>query len=249
MLLLRVPFSLKKIPWIPMAIMAIISTAIPWALIGFSETKLTSSMTSILNATTPLWTVVVGMLFFKAVVSRMQWIGLGVAFLGLLFLLGINKNTIISVDFLGFIGMMGSSLCYAVGSQLSKRMEGVSMYQMTFGTLLCSMLFSGVAALLFESISMISLLSPANIGSLVGLGVFGSGIGYILFYYMIQKGSPEFATTVTYLVPASAILWGSTLLDEKIHMGIAGGLVFILTGVFLASKRRSAGTVVRKMET
>lgn len=245
MLILRKPFELRKIPWLSMALVALLNTAVPWAIIGFSETRLTSGMASVLNATTPLWTMVVGVVFFQAVTSRLQWLGMGVAFIGLIVLLGVNTESIISVDLLGFMCMISATLCYALGAQLSKRLlSGLSMYQITFGSLLCAMLGSGGAALSVESVSFTHLASPANIGALIGLGVFGSGIAYVLFYFMVQKGSPEFATTVTYLVPASAVIWGFALLHEKIYWSLLTGLAFILGGVFLASGRRPGKAAV-----
>ena len=69
---------------------------------------------------------------------------------------------------------------------------------------------SGVIALTTEKVELAKIAEPANIGSLVGLGIFGSGVAYILFNYMVLKGSPEFATSVTYLVPATAMIWGYT---------------------------------------
>jgi drug/metabolite transporter (DMT)-like permease len=240
MLVLRKPFELGKIPWVSMAVTALVNTAIPWAFIGFSETRLTSSMASVLNATTPLWTMIVGMVFFQAVTNKLQWIGMGISFIGLIVLLGLNPVSVISVDLQGFSCMIAATLCYAFGSQMSKRLlKGLSMYQITFGTLLCAMLGSGSVALSVERISFPHLASPANIAALIGLGIFGSGIAYILFYFMIQKGSPEFATMVTYLVPASAIIWGYTLLHENINWSLLTGLVLIIGGVFLASKHPS----------
>lgn len=237
MLALRKPFGLRQIPWLPMVIMALVNTAIPWALIAFSETRLTSSMASVLNATTPLWTLVVGVLFFRSVTNRMQWIGMGIAFIGLLVLVGVSPTSIVSVDLLGFACMLAATLCYAVGTHLSKRLSGgLSMYQITFGTLISTMLGSGVMAAATEGGSLAPLASPATLGAVIGLGVFGSGFAYILFYFMVQKGSPQFATTVTYLVPASAIIWGFTLLNEPISWRLVAGLVFILGGVYLANK-------------
>ncbi|MFD0693946.1 DMT family transporter [Paenibacillus sp. GCM10027628] len=240
MLVLRIPFAFRQIRWIPMVVMALINTAIPWAIIGFSETRLTSTMASVLNATTPLWTMVVGILFFQAVANRLQWIGMGIAIVGLIILLGVNTHSLISVDLLGFICMVAASLCYAIGSQLSKRLsKGLSMYQITFGTLLSAMLGSGSVAFLTEPIAFSHLASLPNIAALAGLGIFGSGIAYILFYFIVQKGSPEFATMVTYLIPASAMIWGYTMLNEQIHWSLLTGLVLILGGVFLAGRTRS----------
>lgn len=238
MLVFRKPFDFRRIPWIPMAAMALINTAVPWALIGFSETRLTSSMASILNATTPVWTIFVGMLFFKNVSTRTQWLGITIASIGLIVLLGINPESMISVDMIGFIGMLIASLCYGIGSQLSKRLlSGYSMYQITFGTLLTCMISSGSMAFASESISLSNIVSTANIPMIIGLGAFGSGIAYILFYYIIQNGSAEFATMVTYLVPCTALIWGYTLLNEEITWNLITGLFIVLGGVFIASKK------------
>ncbi|WP_235427016.1 DMT family transporter [Cohnella kolymensis] len=238
MLAFRKPFNLRMIPWIPMAAMALINTAIPWAFIGFSETRLTSSMASILNATTPVWTIFIGMLFFKNVSTKMQWLGISIASFGLIVLLGVNSETIISVDVIGFIGMLTASLCYGIGSQLSKRLlSGYSMYQITFGTLLTCMISSGSMAFATETVSYSDLISVSNIPMIIGLGAFGSGIAYILFYYIIQNGSAEFATMVTYLVPCTALIWGYSLLNEEITWSLITGLFIVLGGVFIAGRK------------
>ncbi|WP_339272969.1 DMT family transporter [Paenibacillus sp. FSL W8-0187] len=237
MLIMRKPFALREIRWLPTVVIAMINMALPWTLIGFSETRLASSMASVLNATTPIWTMLVGLVFFGSVFRRIQWMGMGVALVGLVILLGIRPGSFITVDFIGFAVMIGATLCYAVGSQLSKRLlGGLTMYQLTFGTLLGAMVGSGIIAFTTEKIDLSKIVEPANIGSLVGLGIFGSGVAYILFNYMVLKGSPEFATSVTYLVPATAMIWGYTLLDEPIGWSLIIGLILILSGVFITNR-------------
>ncbi|MBT2765310.1 DMT family transporter [Paenibacillus sp. ISL-20] len=237
MLIMRKPFALREIRWLPTVVIAMINMALPWTLIGFSETRLASSMASVLNATTPIWTMLVGLVFFGSVFRRIQWMGMGVALVGLIILLGIRPGSFITVDFIGFAAMIGATLCYAVGSQLSKRLlGGLSMYQLTFGTLLGAMVGSGIIAFTTEKIDLSKIAEPTNIGSLVGLGIFGSGVAYILFNYMVLKGSPEFATSVTYLVPATAMIWGYTLLDEPIGWSLIIGLILILSGVFITNR-------------
>ncbi|MFS1511384.1 DMT family transporter [Chengkuizengella sp. SCS-71B] len=244
MLILRKPFELRKMPWIPLTIMASINTAIPWTFIAFSETRLSSSMASVLNATTPLWTIIVGIVFFRAATNRMQWLGIGIGLIGLIILLDIDPVHIISVDLLGFVCMIAATLCYAFGSQLSKRLlKGLSMYQITFCTLFIGSLGSGSVALSTESISISHLVSWTNISVLIGLGVFGSGIAYILYYYLVQKGSAEFATMVTYLIPATAIIWGYSLLNEELKWSLIVGLVLVLSGVFISTKKQSSKVV------
>nr|WP_115992933.1 DMT family transporter [Cohnella lupini] len=239
MVALRKPFRFKNTPWVSVIVMALVNTCIPWAIIGFSEMRLTSSMASVLNATTPLWSLVVGILFFGMVAFRMQWVGISSAIIGLIVLLGLNSSSIISVDAWGFIGMIMASLFYGIGSQLSKRLlKAISTYQATFYTLLFSMIGSGGIALSLETIPYSRLSVPHNIAVLIGLGIFGSGVAYILFYWIVQNGGPVFATMVTYLLPVCSLVWGASLLNERIGWSMVAGLALILAGVFLASGKR-----------
>ena len=246
MLATRKKFGWKAIPWPLMILIGLVNTAIPWILIGTSETRLTSSMASVLNATTPLWTMVVGILFFKGVSSPMQWLGVGIAFAGILVLVDLNPTSFVSVDLIGLFCMLTATLCYGIGSQLSKRLAGLTMYQITFGTLFTTVLATGAASLVWEGIAWGQIAEWHNIGGLVGLGVFGSGVAYILFYYMVQKGSPEFATLVTYLLPVTAIIWGATLLGEAVTWNLLVGMVLVLCGVFVAGRKASKAAVVDK---
>ncbi|MCD9022129.1 DMT family transporter [Cohnella silvisoli] len=241
MLALRKPFGFRVIPWFPMIAMALINTAIPWSLIAFSETHLSSSMASILNATTPVWTIVIGIVLFRHGSTRNQWWGIAVASVGLIVLLGLRPGSPLSVDKIGLVCMLCATFCYAIGSQLSKRLlMGYSMYQISFGTLLTSMVGSGGMAFATESFSISDLFPATNVPMLIGLGAFGSGFAYILFYYMVQKGSAEFATMVTYLVPSTALIWGYALLNEEIKWNMLAGLFIILGGVFLAGRKSAS---------
>ncbi|MFJ9501168.1 DMT family transporter [Brevibacillus centrosporus] len=238
MVCLKKPIGFKQIAWGPMIIMALVNTAIPWSLIAFSETRLTSTMASVLNAATPIWTLAVGILFFKFASNRMHWIGMLIAFCGIIVLLDVNPVSLVSVDVIGFLCMLAATCCYAFGGQLSKRLPGnLSMYQITFGTLLTSMIGAGGVSLATESLPISAFSSGGTVAALLGLGVFGSGVAYILFYYLVQKGGPEIASLVTYLVPITAFIWGYSLLGEQITWNLLVGMLFIVGGVFLTGRK------------
>lgn len=112
MLLMRKPFVFRSIPWKSVILVALVNMVLPWALISFSETRIASSMASVLNATTPIWTMLVGLVFFGAIFYRMQWFGMGLAFVGIVILLGINPVSIISVDPVGFGCMLLATLLW-----------------------------------------------------------------------------------------------------------------------------------------
>ncbi|MGD8192256.1 DMT family transporter [Brevibacillus ginsengisoli] len=241
MFFMKQNFHFKRIPWKPMLIVGLFNTAIPWSLIAFSETRVTSSMASVLNATTPLWTMIIGVLFFSVKANRNQWLGMITGFAGILVLLDINPARIVSVDMVGFIAMLVATLCYGISSQVSKKyLVGLTMFQSALGTLLVCSVGSGIVAFSYEHISFVPFATDSTVWlALLGLGVLGSGVAYILFYHLIQAGSPEFASMVTYLVPGTAILWGFLILHETIHWTLLAGLVLILSGVFVAGRKPS----------
>lgn len=236
---LRKSFDLKQIPWKPMLVVGLFNTAIPWSLIAFSETRVTSSMASVLNATTPLWTMIIGWLFFSVKANRNQWLGMAAGFSGILLLLDINPVRVVSVDMIGFVAMLSATLCYGFSSHVSKKyLVGLTMFQSALGTLLVCFVGSGMMAVGFERISFSVFVEDGSVlFALMGLGALGSGVAYILFYHLIQAGSPEFASMVTYLVPGTAILWGFLILHETIHWTLLAGLVLILSGVFWAGRK------------
>jgi drug/metabolite transporter (DMT)-like permease len=133
-----------------------------------------------------------------------------------------------------------TTLCYALAAHFSKKyLQQIPVEWIAFVTLLSGMLVSD-GGMLFsgQSLDPRILVDPIVLLAVVGLGVFGSGLAYIIFYTMIQKGTAEFAILVTYLVPPFAIVWGVVLLQEPLHWRLFIGLIFILTGVFIAGRHK-----------
>ena len=239
MLVTRQPFAWKQMPWLSLAIVAVVNMAIPWAIIGFSETRIPSNLASILNATTPLFTLLLGIFFFGTVSHRMQWVGMGSALAGVIILLSFQLGSGLQSDVIGTFGMIAASLFYGLGSQLSKRyLQSLSAYHSALGTLFFVMLSSGSIALTTEEIPLRLLALPQHAAALIGLGVFGSGVAYILFYWIVKKGGPEYATMVTYLLPVSSLVWGWSMLQESIRWNLLVGLTLILYGVYIAGRRK-----------
>ncbi|GIP28220.1 multidrug DMT transporter permease [Paenibacillus sp. J23TS9] len=235
MLIRRQSIRFRQIPWVPIVIVGLLQTAVPWCLIGFSETRLTSGTASVLNATTPLWTLILGVLFFGRKSNRFQWMGLGLGFLGLLVVLDIDPSKIFSDDLTGFAAMLIATFFYGLSSQLSKKyLQKVTLVETVLCTLAVGCFGSGVMAFGFEPFSLSPLFQNGTvILAFIGLGCFGSAVAYFLFYHLVQKGSAEFSTMSTYLIPVTAIIWGLLLLDEPVHFSLLAGLALILCGVFL----------------
>ncbi|MCD5322515.1 MULTISPECIES: DMT family transporter [Pontibacillus] len=231
--------TLSKLPWGSLLLVGLTNNALPWGLIALSETSITSSLASVLNATTPLWAGLIGLLFFGVRIRGRQWFGIAIGFIGIMVLVDPGEVGFVRNGLAGTLTMIVAAICYGFSSQyIKKNLNDVSAVTVAAITLT----FSAMYAFIFTSISGTMnwslVTTPSIFGSLIGLGAFGSGLGIYIFYYLIQKGSAEFATMVTYLVPVTALLWGSIFLEERIKVSMVVGLAFVLMGVYLAQEKR-----------
>lgn len=231
-------FHYNKVPWFKLILIGIANSAIPWTLIAYSETMLTSSLTSVLNAFAPIWTLIVGVLFFQSKSTSLQWIGVLTGFIGIFILSEISWGFWQDASLLGFIAMMVTTFCYAWAAHFSKKyLQQIPVEWIAFGTLLSGVLVSGGGMIFSGQIFDPQILvDPSILFAVVGLGVFGSGLAYIIFYTILQRGTAEFAILVTYLVPPFAIILGVGLLQEPIGWRLFVGLIFILSGVYIAGR-------------
>ncbi|TYR76036.1 DMT family transporter [Rossellomorea vietnamensis] len=219
-------------------IVGLINAGLPWSLIAWSETQINSNTASILNATTPLWTALIGFALFSVVLTGFQWMGIVVGFLGILVLMDFQVAGLFSSNFIGIGTMLLATVCYGFAGQYTRRaLQGVSMVAISTFQLLVGMATGLVGMMFTRGIEWNALLDMEILLSIIGLGCFGSGVAALLFFYVLTKGSPEFASTVTYLIPASAMVWGFVLLGEPITSNLILGLIIIFAGVFLSSRK------------
>ncbi|WP_419954425.1 DMT family transporter [Neobacillus niacini] len=234
----------KGLPIGKIILVSLLNNAIPWYLIALSETKITSSYASLINATTPIWTLIIGFIIFQNKLRLFQWLGIALGFFGIIILSGVDVTNIMDQSVVGLITMVGATLCYGFSTHLTKKyLVNVSVTMISVSTLTVSAIFSFIMVLFTDQSIFTMMLEPSIFGALVGLGVFGSGFAYLLYYYCIQKGSPEFASLVTYLVPISAMLWGAIILKEEIHLSMITGFILILGGVYVSSKKQKEKNV------
>jgi drug/metabolite transporter (DMT)-like permease len=236
----------RNLPVKALVIVGLLNAGLPWGLIAWSETFLDSGYTAILNATTPIWTVMMGVLFFSVKMQWKQWIGVMVGFIGIILLMdadapGLTKNQLL----LGIVLMLVATCCYGYSSQYAKKhLQETTVWVTASTTLLTGSVLSGIIMSFSGGWHLPDhTVDGKVILSLIGLGVFGSGLAYLLYYFMISAGSAEFATLVTYLVPVSAVIWGSILLNEKIHPIAYIGLFLIFFGVYLTGRKKRTTTI------
>ncbi len=227
-------------------VMAMFSTAIPFILFGWATLTLTAGITSVLNATTPMFGALVAFFWLKDKLSSSAVVGLLLGFIGVYFLM--YDKLVISQEnvLLPTLAVMLASLCYGISANITKKyLTGVKPIALATGSQVCATL-----VLLPLSLFFIPDVMPSNSAftSVLLLGILCTGIAYIIFFRLITFLGPTKAISVTYLIPVFGLFWGVVFLSEIITSWMMLGCGFVLTGVALttgAIKFRKKTSVVR----
>ena len=223
----------KKIPLVLLT--GLLGNLFPAFLFGIAiQKKIESSLAGILNSLTPLFVIVIGVLFFKVRVQSKKIAGVIIGFMGLL-LLSISKGPVSASD-MGFtLLILLATVFYGlnvnlVGSFL-KGLDPIKMSTVSVGFLA----FPASIILWFNPLSFSTPEAKTSILAVVVLGLLGSAAATMIFYALIKKAGGLFASLVTYAIPIVAIFWGM-LYNEHIGPVQFGCLGIILAGVYLANK-------------
>jgi drug/metabolite transporter (DMT)-like permease len=222
--------------WARIGLAALFANAIPYLLFALAEQSVDSSTAGIINATTPLWTVTlaVAVRHQKSVTAR-QCAGLVVGFAGTLLIFS-PWHSASNVASAGGLECLAASISYAISYVYMDRFlarRGMSPITLSACQLLVAAALLAVALPL--SGAGAPQLTAAGLGSLVILGVLGTGVAYVLNYQIITSEGATIAATVTYLLPVVAIVLGVVVLGETITITVLGGIALVLGGVALTS--------------
>jgi len=236
--------SLKKIPkktykWILLS--GYLGTFFPAFLFAYAETEIDSAVASILNSIVPINTIILGIVAFKIFSSRNQIIGVLIGFIGTVLLIvngaSINPDQNYWYAFLVII----ATINYAISVNIIKRhLQNVPAISIAVGNFVAIMIPS-ILILLFSGFFTSEVITspelPMSLLYILLLSIFGTAIAKVLFNKLVQISTPVFASSVTYLMPVVAVMWG--LLDGEgfsIWQALATGI--ILLGVYLANSRK-----------
>jgi len=231
--------KIKKNQWINIFIAGLLGSGVPAYLFPLAQTTISSSMAGMLNSTVPLFTVIVGILFFGVSFRKLKFLGVLVGLGGALGLIFYSGSINYQADHIPYaLIVVGASFCYATNVNFIKtKLKVVSSLNITsFG-----FLFIGpIAFVHLLSNNTFSQITSTN-ESLLHLfyisilAILGTSIAIILFNMLIKRVSAVFATTVTYIIPIFAMLWGVAD-GESISLNQIIFILIILTGVYIINK-------------
>jgi len=218
------------------AIVGYIGSAIPFVLYSIAQTKVDSSMAGVLNALTPIFALIIGVLFFKVENNLFKTLGVILGLVGASILIGANGS--IEMDSIGYsLLIVFATICYAlsvntIGSKL-KHIDSLAVSSASF------IFIAPIAIIYLFSTDFINIVQTnEGITSLVYISILaliGTFLATIIFFKLVKDTDAIFSSTVAYLIPAVALFWG-VLDGEVINLLQIAGLILIISGVYLSRK-------------
>ena len=228
------PAGLPRSVWRSMFLLALLNNVIPFVLFGWGQTLIASGLASILNATTPIWGVIVAHIFTSD--ERMtprKIAGVLLGFGGVALMIGPDLLGSIGNDVFAQLACVTAALLYALAGVWARRFkrQGISPMSVTTGQLTASAVVMLPVALLFDQPWEQAIPPLGAIGAIVVLAVVCSAYAYVLYFRLIDSAGATNALLVTLLVPPVAILMVALFLGEAIEPRDFAGLGFIALGL------------------
>ncbi len=241
-------FPLDHPTLISFAVMGCLNNVAPFSLIFWGQTQISSSLASVLNATTPFLTIIVAALFLKDErPSAAKTVGVLLGLCGVAIMLSVNVNVGTGTYLTAEIACLGAALSYACAAVYGRRFAGLPPVIIAAGQLSASSLIMAPIALYQISRGEIANVSLNVWGSVLALGAASTALAYLLFFRILQRAGATNVAIVTLLIPVSAIFLGAIFLGEKLALHQWIGLAVIFVGLIVIDGRliRQAMVITR----
>jgi drug/metabolite transporter (DMT)-like permease len=223
-------------------IVGLVGSFIPAFLFAKAQTQLSSSLTGVFNAMTPLFVVIIGALFFNSRITRRNGIGLIIAFVGVIILMMVKEGGLGNFNEINAYALLVLLACACYGLNLNIiKYRFVELKPVAITAISLSIVLPLALIFLFTSTQFSFKILHVEgavqaAGYIAILGIVGTALALILFNVMVKVATPVFASSVTYLIPVVAIMWG--LLDGEVLLaGHYFGIIAVIFGVWVGNRR------------
>ena len=246
----EVPRTLKL--WRTFFVIGLFNNAIPFSLIVWGQTHIGAGLASIINATTPLFTVLIaGVFLADEHMTRQKIVGVLVGLLGVSILIGADSLSDIGLDMslntLAQLAIIGAAIAYGSASVFGRRFKtlGISPFSTVVGQVTTATIILIPLTYIVERPDQLANPSLNVWLAILALAIFSTALAYILFFQILSSSGATNVVLVTFLVPITASFLGWLILDEQLHSRYFVGMAFIGLGLAaidgrLWTKRKNA---------
>lgn len=225
--------------WRQLAVVGLVGSALPFTMLAWGEERITSALTSVLNASTPLFTAALAAVVLRDRLRAVQVGGLLVGLIGVGVAAGIGRGDLAGSSLAGSAASVLAGACYGFSFTWSKKhLMGITPLVAAFGQLATAAVILAPFAVATSAADGISM-TPGRAIAVVLLGVVGSGVAYVLNFRILADVGATRASLVTYLIPVVAVAVGVLVLDEPFHLRILLGGLLIVAGILTVHRGRA----------
>ena len=220
--------------------MGLLNNVIPFSLIVWGQTQIASGLASILNAATPLFTVIVaGLLLTDERVTATKLIGVVIGFAGVVVMIGPSAFGGLGTNLLAQMAVLGAALSYAFAGVFGRRFKamGVNSIVAAAGQVTASFVILTPIAFYVDQPLQLAMPGIATWVAIIGLAILSTALAYILYFRILASAGATNLLLVTLLIPVSAIILGSLLLGETLELVHFAGMAFIAIGLSVIDGR------------
>ncbi len=232
--LFNIPRPNSLVQWRSLLVMGLLNNVVPFTLIVWGQTHIESGLASIINATTPLFGVLLaGLLLSDEQWDKLKLLGVGIGFLGTVAMIGPSALGGIGTDVLAQLAIVGAAISYGFASIFGRRFKTMGIHPTTTaaGQVTGSFLVLLPITFLIDQPLSLAMPSFAAWGSLIALAVVSTALAYILYFQILASAGATNLLLVTFLIPVSAILLGYLVLDERLAFNHFVGMCLIGVGL------------------
>ena len=220
--------------WPAFVVLALLNNVIPFALYGFAQQSITSGLAGILNATTPLWGVLVAHLFTpdeRATPAKVAGVLLG--FAGVVAMIGGDALAGVGRDLIAQLACLGATLCYAFAAIWSRRFgaAGITPVGVATGQLAAATAVMLPLALIVDRPWTLAMPGATIWGATAGMVLVSTVFAYVLYFRLVERAGASNSLLVTFTIPIVAILLGVAVLGETLAARHLIGMALIALGL------------------
>jgi drug/metabolite transporter (DMT)-like permease len=244
-LLTREPLPRSARQYGHLFVMAIVNIVIPFILIAEGERSIDSALASILNATVPLFVIVLAPLFLPDErITPARILGLAIGFAGVVLLVAPDLVNVSDADLTGELMLLGSSLCYGIGNVYAKRnVKGLApRIPALFQVFLATLVIVPMALVIDQPFATVRP-SPDAVFAIAWLGILGSGFAYLCYFTILATWGATRTSMVAYLLPVVGIALGAIVLQDPVTLNRVLGAVLVIAGIALVN----SGPALRRL--
>ena len=218
--------------WLAFFAMGALNNAIPFTLIVWGQTRIGSGLASILNATTPLFTVIFAhWLTHDEPMTPARFTGVIFGLLGVVVMIGARTIEQLGLEVAAQLAVVGAAISYAFAGIFGRRFKETPPLMTAAGQLSASAIMMLPLVLFVDRPWDLAAPAPQTWGAVFGLAVFSSALAYVIYFRILARAGPTNLLLVTFLVPVSALVLAITILGEALEARQVTGMVLIALGL------------------